>query len=65
MSEKKNVKKKSKSQIWKFYNMDGSSFIRLKKECPRCGRGFFLADHKDRFTCGKCGYTLFKKKDKE
>ncbi|MFX1511145.1 MAG: 30S ribosomal protein S27ae [Promethearchaeota archaeon] len=33
---------------------------RLRKECPRC-RGCFLAEHKDRRSCGKCGYSEFKK----
>ncbi|MCL4517987.1 MAG: 30S ribosomal protein S27ae [Thaumarchaeota archaeon] len=41
--------------------MKGESVERLRKECPRCGRGVFLAEHKDRLTCGKCGYTSFKK----
>ncbi|MCA9478717.1 MAG: 30S ribosomal protein S27ae [Simkania sp.] len=27
------------------------------KSCPKCGPGIFLADHKDRVSCGKCGYT--------
>lgn len=27
-----------------------------KKTCPRCGAGVHLAEHKDRFSCGKCGY---------
>jgi len=26
------------------------------KYCPKCGEGTFLANHKDRMTCGKCGY---------
>ncbi len=26
------------------------------KNCPKCGPGFRLADHKNRRTCGKCGY---------
>jgi len=30
------------------------------KVCPKCGAGVFLAEHKDRFACGKCGYTEFK-----
>ncbi len=25
--------------------------------CPRCGPGVVLAAHKDRVTCGKCGYS--------
>lgn len=24
--------------------------------CPRCGAGARLADHKDRWSCGKCSY---------
>lgn len=31
-----------------------------KKHCPKCGTGTRLADHKDRSSCGKCGY--FEKK---
>jgi small subunit ribosomal protein S27Ae len=30
------------------------------KYCPKCGPGNRLADHKDRRSCGKCGY--FEKK---
>jgi small subunit ribosomal protein S27Ae len=26
------------------------------KTCPRCGAGVRLAEHKDRWSCGKCGY---------
>jgi len=29
--------------------------------CNRCGRGFFMADHGDRYSCGRCGFTIFKK----
>jgi small subunit ribosomal protein S27Ae len=35
---------------------------RKKRHCPKCGPGVFLADHGDRASCGKCGYTEFKKK---
>lgn len=24
--------------------------------CPKCGPGIMLANHKDRFYCGKCYY---------
>jgi len=30
------------------------------KNCPKCGSGVRLAEHKDRRSCGKCGY--FEKK---
>lgn len=26
------------------------------KSCPKCGNGIFLAEHKDRRSCGKCKY---------
>lgn len=32
------------------------------KECIKCGPGVFLANHKDRVSCGKCGYTEFLKR---
>jgi ubiquitin-small subunit ribosomal protein S27Ae len=59
--EKKKVKRgkrpRSKNkhkivQIWKLYK-DGKA---QREHCPRCGVGVFLAKHKDRVTCGKCGY---------
>ncbi len=32
-----------------------------KKTCPKCGAGVFMAEHGNRFSCGKCGFTEFKK----
>jgi small subunit ribosomal protein S27Ae len=29
---------------------------RKLRSCPKCGHGTRLAEHKDRFSCGKCGY---------
>jgi len=54
-------KKKNETPIYKLYEVKGTSVNRLRKECPRCGKGTFLAEHKDRLTCGKCGYTSYKK----
>jgi len=31
------------------------------RSCPKCGDGFFLAEHKERRVCGKCGYVESKK----
>jgi len=31
------------------------------KMCPKCGSR--MADHGDRYACGKCGYTEFKNKN--
>ncbi|AEH60358.1 Ribosomal protein S27a [Methanosalsum zhilinae DSM 4017] len=44
-----------------YYKVSGESIERLRQFCPRCGQGVFLAEHKNRLTCGKCGYTEFKK----
>jgi ubiquitin-small subunit ribosomal protein S27Ae len=54
-------KERNETPIYKFYEVKGVAVNRLRKECPRCGRAVFLAEHKDRLTCGKCGYTSFKK----
>jgi ubiquitin-small subunit ribosomal protein S27Ae len=32
-----------------------------RQACPKCGPGVFMAEHKNRLSCGKCGYTTFKK----
>ncbi|MDR0309172.1 MAG: 30S ribosomal protein S27ae [Candidatus Methanoplasma sp.] len=43
------------------YKIDGGKVVRTKQACPKCGPGIFMATHKDRVSCGKCGYTEFKK----
>ncbi len=62
--ERKEKKPKANVQVWKLYKIgeDGASLQRLKKECPRCGRGYFMAEQKDRLSCGHCGFTNFKTK---
>jgi small subunit ribosomal protein S27Ae len=44
------------------YKIDGTIVERKNRYCPKCGEGVFLAEHKNRLSCGKCGYTEFKKK---
>lgn len=46
----------------KAYKIEGAKVSRAKKTCPRCGAGTFLAEHKNRFYCGRCHYTIFKEK---
>ena len=43
-----------------FFKIEGDKINRIRKHCPKCGPGVFLAEHKNRFSCGKCGYTEFK-----
>ena len=44
-----------------YFKVEGAKVTTVKKYCPRCGPGVMMADHKDRMTCGKCGYTEFRK----
>lgn len=44
-----------------YYKLEGDKLTRTKKHCPKCGPGVFMAEHKDRVSCGKCGYTEFVK----
>ena len=58
MAEKKKPKKKVKKiKKSSFYKIEGGKLARTRKPCPRCGSGVFLAQHKDRSSCGKCGYS--------
>ena len=60
---KKPRKKKPTSKKYSMYTVSGSELKRKNKFCPKCGVGVFLAQHKDRLTCGKCNYTEFVKKE--
>lgn len=56
----KHKHKKVKLATLKYYAVDDSNKItRLRKECPNecCGAGVFMAQHRDRIYCGKCGLT--------
>jgi small subunit ribosomal protein S27Ae len=59
---KKQVKNKKQSEVWKKYKVEGDKVTR-SKYCQKCGPGYFLADHSDRYVCGKCGYVEVKKKE--
>ncbi len=61
-AKKKEVKKATPSAKKNYYEAKGNKLERLKKYCPKCGPGVFMGEHKDRTSCGKCGYTEFKKK---
>ncbi|MBD3387662.1 MAG: 30S ribosomal protein S27ae [Candidatus Altiarchaeales archaeon] len=63
--ERKEKVPKRKSAKWKVYDVSGEAVKRSLKSCPKCGDGVFLADHKTRMTCGKCGYTEFTRKGEE
>merc|ERR1711935_479719 len=53
------VRKKDKMAILKFYKVDDKLLItRLRRECEKCGAAIFMAIHYDRYSCGRCGFTL-------
>ncbi|WP_297068646.1 30S ribosomal protein S27ae [Thermococcus sp.] len=54
--------KKKTSQKWRLYEVQGRKIKRKNRFCPRCGPGVFMADHGNRWACGRCGYTEWKKK---
>ena len=53
MTEKKKYKASN------VFEIAGSSLKRKTRTCPKCGQGVYMAKHKNRVTCGKCGYTEF------
>jgi len=46
------------------FKLEGNNITRMRKHCPKCGAGVFLAEHKNRLSCGSCGYTEFKSSGK-
>ena len=39
---------------------DPGKIKRLKTECNKCEVATYMADHPDRFTCGKCDHMLYR-----
>lgn len=60
MSKDKSRKGKKKKTISSYYKIEGGSLKRLLPFCDRCGPGYFMADHGDRYACGHCGFTKYK-----
>ena len=55
--DSKEEKKKKPFNRYKMYKVSGDKLEKNNKSCPKCSVESFLANHKDRLTCGKCGYT--------
>jgi small subunit ribosomal protein S27Ae len=47
------------------FKVEGDKVTRLRRHCPKCGAGVFLAEHANRYSCGSCGYTEFKSGGKQ
>ncbi len=59
MAEKKPAPKVKKGKIYKYssnYKVEGGKLNTKNKKCPKCGDSF-LAQHKNRTSCGRCAYT--------
>ncbi len=53
--------KKEQKGIHAMYKIEGDKVTRQRPICERCGPGYFMADHHDRYTCGHCGFTRYKR----
>jgi small subunit ribosomal protein S27Ae len=53
-------KKKEEKGVNALYKIEGEKVKRLRPTCERCGPGYFMANHQDRYTCGHCGFTRYK-----
>jgi small subunit ribosomal protein S27Ae len=53
-------KKKEEKGVFKLYKVENDKVTRLRPTCERCGPGYFMADHGNRYTCGHCGFTKYK-----
>jgi len=58
-------KKKKRKGLFTHYKIEGDNVKRLLPFCERCGIGYFMADHSDRYTCGHCGFTRYKPTETE
>jgi curved DNA binding protein len=56
----KHKRKKIKLAIIKYYKIDGDNkAVPNNPPCKKCDdKATFMAKHHDRYTCGRCGYTL-------
>lgn len=59
-AEKPEKKKKKERGVFSLYKIEDDKVTRLRPACERCGPGYFMADHGDRYTCGRCGFTRYK-----
>jgi small subunit ribosomal protein S27Ae len=53
---KSQKKTRPANKMHTIYKVQGDKLERINRTCPKCGAGVFMGNHKDRTTCGKCGY---------
>ncbi len=61
--KKRTGRKHQSLHVWEYYEVKEGEVTRKRDNCPRCGPGSFLSQHKDRKYCGRCGYTELGKKE--
>ena len=62
--KQKHKHKVIKLRVLKFYKVDDAGKVqRLRKVCPQCGPGIFMATHFNRVYCGSCHTTYVYDKD--
>ncbi|MHA2502044.1 MAG: 30S ribosomal protein S27ae [Candidatus Kariarchaeaceae archaeon] len=44
-----------------YFEIEGDKLKRKYKQCPDCGPGYKMGEHKDRHVCGNCSKTIVKK----
>jgi small subunit ribosomal protein S27Ae len=54
-------KRKQEKGVHALYKIEAEKVTRTHPTCERCGPGYFMADHNDRYTCGHCGFTRYKR----
>lgn len=59
-ASKAEKKQKDEKGVHTLYKIEGDKVTRLRPTCERCGPGYFMANHQDRYTCGHCGFTRYK-----
>ncbi len=61
--EKPKEKSKKKKAGRSLYKVEKSGTVTsTRRPCPRCEKGTYMAEHFNRFACGRCGFTEFKRK---
>ena len=54
---RKGIRMKHKpTKKWEYYSIADGKVERKRKSCPRCGEGFFMAEHKEKD--GSIRYSL-------
>ena len=53
--------KKRVKALLEYFSVEASGKVKkLKQECPNCPPATYMAEHPDRYVCGKCGRTFFR-----